>query len=58
MQRIRNPYPDSTEKLMLAEQHGITLAQVAYQGKKEKEKHWSENWKFHNIRKDSAFRFP
>ena len=38
MQRIRNPYPDSTEKLMLAEQHGITLAQVVYQGKKEKEK--------------------
>lgn len=37
MQRIRNPYPDSTEKIMLAEQHGITLAQVAY--KKEKEKH-------------------
>lgn len=28
MQRIRNPYPDSTEKLMLAEQHGITLAQL------------------------------
>ncbi|PFX32591.1 homeobox protein six1-like [Stylophora pistillata] len=28
MQRIKNPYPDTTEKLMLAEQHGITLAQL------------------------------